>query len=218
MRASAFVVSRKQVIPYSVLLVKKNEGENEVVQKSAFAVNTLVEFKEKNRAHIGKIVNAIHKSNGNARYDIVDTQGRQFSIADKDVAFAISAPSNPKMTDSVMKEMEDAHDASEKMLQTKLDVSPELLAMAWEEAAESESHVTPKLFIELLHAKTIDSLEAYMTWRLLRLEKSHIFFKELKVDGRVVAFKAKTRKSVDAAKEHFCRDIEFMDDDSFCFV
>jgi len=221
---SAFVVvPGKQVSPYfhSAFLAKKQgDGENvEIVQKQTFAKNTLIEFKEKNRNHIGKIVSSIHKSNGNARYDVVDIEGHQFSIADKDVAFAISPPSNPQMTDNVMKEMEDAHDASEKLLQTKLDVSPELLEMAWEEASESDSHeLTPKSFILLLHAKTVSSLEAYMTWRLLRLAKAHIFFKELKVDGRVVAFKAKARKSVVAAKENFCRDVEFMDDDSFCFV
>ena len=54
-----------------------------------------------------------------------------------------------------------------------------------------------------------------MAWKLLKSEMAHVFFKEIKDHGRVVAFKAKTRKAVEAAKIGFCSTHQ---DHEICFV
>ena len=92
-------------------------------------------------------------------------------------------------------------------IQIELDVSPDLIQMAWEEAVEDETHnLTPAEFVELVHAHSPSAMEKYLAWKLLQSEMSHVFFKEIKDKGRVVSFKAKPKKSVDAAKDVFCRE------------
>ena len=59
-------------------------------------------------------------------------------------------------------------------------------------------------------------MEKYYAWKLLQSDMAHIFFKEIKSNGRVVSFKAKTRKAVEAAKEMFCRTHQ--DENEICFV
>ena len=56
----------------------------------------------------------------------------------------------------------------------------------------------------------------YMAWKLLRGDMSHVFFKDMKQNGRILSFKAKARKAVDNAKTAFCANHE--DDVEFCFV
>ena len=61
------------------------------------------------------------------------------------------------------------------------------------------------------------ALEAYKAWRLLRTDAAHVFFKEIKSNGRVVAFKAKTAKAVENAKHAFCTKAENAEEE-LCFV
>jgi hypothetical protein len=49
-------------------------------------------------------------------------------------------------------------------------------------------------------------MEKYMAWKILRTEWSHVFFRDVKDHGRIVSFKAKARKTVEAAKQAFCQD------------
>jgi hypothetical protein len=92
-------------------------------------------------------------------------------------------------------------------LRAKLDISTELLELAWEESEETEDHLlTAPQLIELVHSHVASAIEKYMAWKLLRSEIAHVFFKEIKDHGRVVAFKAKARDAVEASKEAFCRD------------
>jgi hypothetical protein len=119
-------------------------------------------------------------------------------------------------------------------IQDSINVSPDLLVMAWEEVVGDDSSVvveqgggssssadhhlllTPASFIELLHAHTATTLEKYMAWKVLQSETSHVFFKEIKEHGRVVSFKAKTRKAVEAAKDVFCRAHQY--ENVICFL
>ena len=123
---------------------------------------------------------------------------------------------SPGAASKLFEDFVSAHDASEESLQSKLDISPELLEMAWEESNESEDHIlTPSNLVEVVHSHAASAIEKYMAWKLLRTDLAHIFFKEIKDHGRVVSFKAKARKAVDAAKQAFCNS---HDDNEICLV
>lgn len=223
LQSSAFVPSPSLGHSYGVdatlgkLLAKKADGDD-AVQQNAFAVGTIVEFEEKNRVHVGKIVEQEHKSSGGARYGVVDHEGNRYGIPDKAVHFAVPAPNSPGAASKLFDEFCKAQEASEAELQAKLEISTELLEMAWEEAAEDDeqkTELTPSDLISLVHSRAASAIEKYMAWRLLKTEMAHVFFKELKDHGRVVAFKAKARKAVDAAKQHFCNSHE---DSDLCLV
>lgn len=200
-------VGKLTLSPYIVITssLASKKVSDDVVQQQTYPVGTFVEFEEKGREHIGKIAKIEHKSTGGARYQVIDDGGKQFDIADKAVAFAINAPNSPGACAKLFQEFVAAHDESEASLQSKLDISSEILEMAWEESSETEDHfLTPAALIELVHSHAASAIEKYMAWKLLRTEQSHIFFKEIKDHGRVVGFKAKARKAVEAAKEAFC--------------
>ena len=181
-----------------------------------------MEFSEKKREHVGKIVEAEHKSNGAVRYDIEEfPTGKHFSVPDKEVAFSIPATNNEKQAEKLLEQIEHAHALSEEELSKELDIAPDLLEMAWEETAEATEegeqpqNLTPNELVEAVHSHKADPVEKYEAWRLLRSEIGHVFFKELKEKGRVVAFKPKARNSVEASKENFLQKHEDEDSDFY---
>ena len=116
---------------------------------------------------------AEHKSTGGARYKIEDTHGKTFDIADKAVTYSTPAPNTPKKFDELLTQLAAAQEASEEELCAKLEVSADLLEMAWEEAADEEtaSHeLTAKSFIQLVHSHAASAIEEYMAWKLLKGE------------------------------------------------
>lgn len=151
---------------------------------------------------------------------VIDSEGKKFNIPDKDVCYYLPCPSSPGQATKLYDELCKAQDAPIQSIQDAIDVTPDLLEMAWEEAAmqdEDSSHtLTPASFIELIHAHAATAMEKYFAWKYLQSDMCHIFFKEIKSHGRVVSFKAKTRKAVAAAKEMFCRTHQ--DDNEICFV
>mmetsp|Transcript_42558 Transcript_42558/g.102943 ORF Transcript_42558/g.102943 Transcript_42558/m.102943 type:complete len:262 (+) Transcript_42558:3-788(+) len=201
--------------PPIVLNSKKSDGDGEALAQHAYAVGTFIEFEEKKRVHIGTIEDKEHKANGGARYKVVDKDGKHFSIADKAVHFAMAAPNSPGQATKLFDEFCAAHDFSEKDLETKLEISPDLLEMAWEEANVEDTNLTPDSLVELVHAHAASAIEKYMAWRLLQTEQSHVFFKSIKDHGKTVSFKAKARKAVDAAKQAFCNSHQ---DSDLCLV
>mmetsp|Transcript_25746 Transcript_25746/g.42861 ORF Transcript_25746/g.42861 Transcript_25746/m.42861 type:complete len:199 (+) Transcript_25746:324-920(+) len=197
--------------------MSKDKGEQDQLKKHALSVGTLVEFAEKSRVHVGRVAVSESKSNGNARYDVVDLEGKHYSIADKAVTYSVHAPTNDSAANKLLVGLAHAQLASEHELRNELDLSADLLEMAWEETIEGDdTALTPTSLVQLVHSHTADALESYMAWRLLRLDVGHVFFRELKENGRVVAFKAKARKGVDAAKRAFCDNHE--DEDEICFA
>lgn len=199
----------------------KGGGEKEVVQQRAFTVGTLVEFQEKKRVHVGKILGAEHKSNGGARYEVEDHDGKHFNIADKAVSYAMPiSPDDERRRGQIFDDFHNALEEPEMELRRDLDISPELLEMAWEEAAEDDAAhhelTAPSLF-DLVHSRTASAIETYKAWRLLKTDMAHVLFKEIKHHGRVTSFKAKARKAVDAAKQTFCTKADNAEDD-FCWV
>jgi len=218
---NAFVIQKPNsaAINHAICNSKKS-GDDEVVQhQQAFAVGTFVEFTEKKRTHVGKIDKAEHKANGGARYTIIDSEGKKYDVRDKAVLYAMACPNTPKQAETLYQEFCEAQDAPTVSIQEKLDINSELLEMAWEEAAvgeEGNDHlVTANSLIESIHAHTASTMEKYLAWKLLKTDIGHIFFKEIKDHGRVVAFKAKTQKAVNAAKEAFCNTHS---DNDICFV
>ena len=212
----------------NVILFAKNEASSDSPpQQQAFAVGTFVEFVEKSREHVGKITKVEHKSSGGARYQVVDNDGKTYGIADKAVSFAINAPNSPGACEKLYSDFLSAHDASVETLQSKLDISPEILEIAWEETASedeeaagggsssSDHMITPSGLVDLVHSHTASAIEKYMAWKILRTDMAHVFFKEIKEKGRVVSFKAKARKAVDAAKQAFCNDHQ---DSELCLI
>jgi len=198
---------------------KKNSDDEKapVVQKFALSVGTLIEFGEKSRTHVGKILSIEHKSNGNNRYSVEDHDGKTYHIADKAVSFSMPAPNSVGDAEKLLLEFTSAQAMPEKSVREQLEVSPDLLEMVWEEAAEN-SEMTPGQFIDIIHSHAASKIENYMAWRLLKQDMAHVFFKELKHNGRVVAFKAKASKTVQAAKNTFCMNPDHQDEHEFCFV
>jgi hypothetical protein len=193
--------------------------DSDVTLQKSFSIGTLVEFNEKKRTHVGKIVAVEHKSNGGARYEVEDHDGHKFKIADKAVSYAMPiAPSEERKIKQLFDEFAAALEEPEMELRKDLDISPDLLEMAWAEALDSDSHqLTAPSLIDLVHSHAADGIEAYKAWRLMKTDMAHVFFKELKDHGRVVAFKAKAEKAVDAAKDTFCKNPTHAEDD-FCWV
>ena len=206
---SAFVVPSKSLAPPLALLYssKSNTAAEEVAQQKSFAVGTFIEFEEKKRTHIGKINSVEHKSSGGARYHVTDSTGKVWDIADKAVLYGMPCPTTPAKAIKLFEEFCRAQDAPVDTLQTSLEITPELLEMAWEEAAQDEDNnlVTGSSLVELVQGHAATAMEKYLAWKLLKTDMAHVFFKEIKDHGRVVSFKAKTKKHVDAAKEAFCQ-------------
>ena len=178
--------------------------------KPSLAVGTFVEFDEKKRVHVGKVFDVEHKSNGGTRYTVEDSEGHHFNIADKAVHFSMIPPNSPGPANALYSEFVEAQQASEDELQSQLDISPEILELAWEEALEYEEvsghhpGVTPDQLVELVHSHAASAIEQYQAWRLLQSDLAHVFFKDMKDHGRVTSFKVKARKAVDTAKKTFC--------------
>lgn len=205
---------------HGISLKAKKNADDDV--KRALPVGTFVEFEEKqHRVHVGKIVEVGHKSNGASRYDVEDSDGSCFNIPEKAVHFSIHPPNSPGPANKLFQEFIDARMASDEELQSKLDIAPELLELAWEEALEYEditgNHdgLTPEKLIELVHSHAASAIEEYQAWRLLQSDLAHVFFKDMKDHGRVTSFKVKARKAVDTAKKAFCNDHA---DDDLCLV
>jgi hypothetical protein len=196
---------------------KASEKQNE---QPALIEGTLVEFAEKKRNHVGKILHIERKSNGSVRYDVEEHPSmKHYSIADKEVSYSIPSPSSPKQAQKLLEQLEHAQAVSEMELRNEIDISPELLEMAWEEIVADEEAgglMTSKSLIELVHSHPASPIENYMAWRLLKAEVGHVFFKELKENGRVTSFKPKPAKSVEAAKANFCLHHE--EERDFCFA
>ncbi|EJK63287.1 hypothetical protein THAOC_16069 [Thalassiosira oceanica] len=196
-----------------------SKKDAEVAVTSAFASGSFVEFREKSRTHVGKIESVQHKTSGGARYTIIDSSNHKYNVPDKDVTYAMPCPNSVGKAAKLYEDLCRAQESPLETIQDELDVSPDLVQMAWEEAVEDETHnLTPAEFVELVHAHTPSAMEKYLAWKLLQSEMSHVFFKEIKDKGRVVSFKAKTKKSVDAAKDVFCRQHVDDTESQICFV
>lgn len=151
-------------------------------------------------------------------YSVIDSEGKKFNIPDKDVRYSMPCPNSPGQATKLYDDFCAAQETPLPSIQEAIEVSPEILEMAWEEAAEEgEDHnLTPDSFIELVHAHAGSAMEKYMAWKFLQSDVGHVFFKEIKSHGRVVSFKAKTRKAVEAARVMFCRTHQ--DENEICFV
>lgn len=200
------------------LFAKSKDDEGGSYQ--AIPEGTFVEFTEKRRNHIGKIVKIEYKTGGGApRYVVEDSEGKKFGIADKQVSYAMNCPNTPGQASKLYNEFVRAQDTPLDSLNEQLDMNTELLQMAWEETAadeESKDHIiTAAGLIELVQGQTASAIEKYLAWKLLRTDIGHLFFKEIKDHGRVVAFKAKTQKAVNDALRAFCQSHK---DDELCLV
>jgi hypothetical protein len=213
-RVFSFFGSRQPAFKRKACVYSTKKGADEGEEQNAFAVGTFIEFEEKTRIHAGKIAAVEHNARG-SRYDVIDEEGKHFSIRDKAVTFAIGAPSSPAQEKKLYKLFLSAHHATEEELERKLELSHELLEMAWEEANASESLLTPASLVELLHAHAASAIEKYMAWKVLKTDTAHVFFKAIKEQGRIVSFEAKGRKAVENAKAAFCRSHP---DSEICFV
>jgi len=199
----------------------KESSDHDTIAQKSLSKGTLVEFSEKNREHVGKIIHVEHKTNGSARYDIEDSSGKIYSIADKAITYAMPiAPNDEKKIQQLFGEFASAHEKSEMELFHDLDMSTELFEMVWEEALdqEEEKHeVSPMSLIELIHSRSASGIESYKAWKLLRTDLGHVFFKDIKDHGRVVSFKARAAKAVEASKQTFCMNPDHSLED-LCFV
>jgi hypothetical protein len=194
-----------------------NTKAEDKADKSVLSVGTLIEFTEKSRVHFGRVLVSESKSKGGARYEVEDAEGKHYSIADKAVSYTVPGPTSDSLSNKLLVDLAHAQIATDPELRHDLDISADLLEMAWEETIDGDDEaLTPTSLVQLVHSHTADALESYMAWRLLRQDVGHVFFRELKESGRVVSFKAKARKAVDAAKKAFCDHHD--DEEELCFV
>ena len=216
---SAFVQQSSSVFLVNSNVVQYAKKGGEDTQQHAFSIGTFVEFQEKKRNHLGKITEVEHKGNGGTRYTVMDSEGKVFGIADKQIMYTMPCPTSPGQATKLFSDFCRSQDAPLSSIEDELDITPDLLEMAWEEVAEDEANkdhtVTAENLIYLVHSHVASAMEKYLAWKLLRSDLAHVFFKEIKENGRVVAFKAKTKKAVDAAKDSFCRTHV---DSELCFV
>mmetsp|Transcript_17988 Transcript_17988/g.34043 ORF Transcript_17988/g.34043 Transcript_17988/m.34043 type:complete len:237 (-) Transcript_17988:498-1208(-) len=199
---------------------KKNSGDD-VAQKQALPIGALVEFEEKGRVHIGKVIEVMPKSNGANRYDILDHEGLKFkNVGEKEINFATPVQKSASAEQKLMADLVKTQEESTDMLLKDLGVSTDLLEMAWMEAASEgteSNELTPDSFFSMIHSKAASMSEKYKAWRLLKTDLARVFFKDLKQNGRVVAFKAKAEDTVEAAKRTFCSSDQNQSVE-FCFV
>lgn len=177
-------------------LLHGSKESGDVAMQQAFSIGTLIEFAEKKRVRVGKILSVEHKSNGGARYEVLDHDGHKFHIADKAVNYAVTIkPNEERQAKQIFDEFAAAFEEPDMELRKDLDISAEILEMAWEETLEDESHqLTAQSLIDLVHSHAASGIEGYKAWRLMRTDMAHVFFKEMKDHGRVVSFKAKAAK------------------------
>ena len=178
---------------------------------------TICEFSEKGgKTFVGVIKSSESKSKGGARYELADETGALHSIAEKQLTF-VGKVVEPKNIAKTLGEFADTLHANSKNLCNQLGIDAELFMLAWETAAEEEEGdlYVDGFFQHMLSRKTNSLEERYKAWRLLTSDVGHLFFKELKTNGRVDHWKAKTVKAVDAAKQQFCAS---HDEPEFCFV
>jgi hypothetical protein len=203
------------------LYASKESSDHDVALQKTFSKGTLVEFSEKNKEHVGKIIHVEHKTNGSARYEIEDPVGKIYSIAEKAITYAMAIPPNDeKKIQQLFAEFGSAHEKSQLELLNDLDMSTELFEMAWEEAliqGEENHELTAKSLMELIHSRSASAIESYKAWKLFKTDLGHVFFKDIKDHGRVVSFKARAAKAVEAAKQTFCMNPDHFNDD-LCFV
>jgi hypothetical protein len=105
-------------------------------------------------------------------------------------------------------------------LRKALDVDPDMVELAWEEAnADAHNSAwTPDDFIALIHSRpALDPAETYRMWIFLSLGLGQVFFKGMADHGRITTFKARAAAAVDAAKATFCSEHQ-KDEPEFCFV
>ena len=198
------------------------KSSNDLAPMPDLPVGTFVEFEEKqHRVHIGKIAEVGHKMKGGTRYTVEDSDGHRFNIAEKAVHFSINPPNSPGPANQLYREFIEAQKASVDELQSQLQISPDILELAWEEALEygeivgEHKGVTPDQLIELVHSHAASAIEKYKAWRLLQSDLAHVFFKDIKDHGRITSFKVKARKAVEIAKQAFCNSHS---DSELCFV
>jgi len=203
----AFLQHPHTFAPSLILNSKKGDAVDAAQQK--FSVGSFVEFQEKSRVHVGKIAQVEQKGNGASRYNVIDSNGKLFSIADKSISYTMPCPTTPGQAEKLYTEFCQAQDTPLDTLQERLGITPELLELVWEDLEndeESSDHsLTAASLVDSVSSDAASAIEKYLAWQLLKSDTAHIFFKEIKTHGRVVAFKCKAKKAVDAAKLEFCK-------------
>lgn len=184
-----------------------------------FSVGSLCEFDDgKGHVLIGKVTNSDHGVK-QTRYDLETVDGRVVNVGAKQIHFVAPAPANPKKATAILKDIHKAFQSSSLELRTALDVDPDTVELAWEEAnADAHGAWSPDDFIALIHSRpALDPAETYRMWRFLSLGMGQVFFKGMADHGRVTTFKAKAAAAVDTAKATFCSQHQ-KDEPEFCFV
>lgn len=171
---------------------------------------------EKHRVHVGVVKSSESKSKGGARYEIADASGVVHTVPEKQLSF-VGKVVQPKDVAKTLTSFDMALSEDTAALRTALKIDADLLALAWETAAEEDAGELSEDDVaeQVLGHKTSNLIEKYRLWRLLTSDLGRFFFKELKHNGRVDTWKAKAVKSVEAAKKSFCDN---HNEPEFCFA
>lgn len=132
------------------------------------------------------------------RVTLVDASGTRHAVESRFIHISLGTYKGKlKEPSDILKEYTAIAEASPAEL-----VQPELLEMAWELCAEAdEPSVSAKSILEQIDESLYKTqLDVYRAYKLLTSDLGKVFFKTLSN----VEFKAKTRASVQASKEHWC--------------
>jgi len=164
---------------------------------------------------LGVVQGAQAKSKGGAKYVLVDANNKQHHCATRDIHIALKPKAAKKKDDSPAAVLAEYLAVAEKEA-TQLGVDPELLEIAWEEAADlDKSELSAANILGVVdESLTKGPLAQYRAFRLLTSDVGKIFFKSLS-HGR---YKAKAAKSVRGTKDMWCRAPQAAKQVDFCFV
>ena len=182
---------------------QKEANEAEAVEVQALGKGSVVEFVLNKHTVLGVIESHMVKAKGGLRYEIMTADEKVHAgIAPRDIHFS-AAPLPPgKGAPAPLKRLSEFSDVLDASAVKLMD--PEVLEICYEMAADEDDS---KVFRVKDVAKLIDDgtapIDLYRTFRILTSELGRVFFKAAK--GEAAAFKARARKSVEAAKVSLCK-------------
>ena len=155
------------------------------------------------------------KSKGGLRYSVMTAdKALHEGVAPKDIHFTAAPLAPGKGVKSAPAER--LKDFEEVLNQaTPLLVDIEVLEIAWEMALEEDETFQIKALSKLLNDESASPVDLYRTFRVLSSELGRVFFKAAKGEG--AKWNARTKKTVEAAKQSLCANTE-EDYSDFCLV
>mmetsp|Transcript_9093 Transcript_9093/g.27237 ORF Transcript_9093/g.27237 Transcript_9093/m.27237 type:complete len:226 (-) Transcript_9093:71-748(-) len=180
----------------------KKDSDAAPVEINALGKGSIVEFVHNKHTTLGVVTDHMVKSKGGLRYEITTADEKvHVGVAPRDIHFSAPPLKGDKGDKPPLKRLPEF----EHVLQTSATnlIDPETLEISWEIAAEEDKVLRTKDISKLTDMGS-SPVDIYRTFRVLSSELGHVFFKGAK--GEAAAFKARAKKTVEAAKQSLCNN------------